>query len=148
MHIPLVPLRLMRSFRSGIEPIPYFLQDLLAEAPCSSCPEHSSRLLDLLKNIQFHSNIDSGAEGRLWFEIRSLLKSRVLADNHIFADGRAVRDYLLSHLKPKCPQTFCMPEGPVSPMSFGSPRNKIEGLPPFLGIARPRELSLGRQTTQ
>jgi hypothetical protein len=95
------PIRLVRAFRSDFKPIPYFLQDLLADAPCHSCAENQSRIIDLLKNIQFQQCIDEGCEGKLWFEIRRLLKKDTLSDTSLYSDGRAVRNHLLASIKPK-----------------------------------------------
>ncbi len=93
------PIRLVRAFRSDFKPIPYFLQDLLAEAPCNSCSENQSRIVDLLKNIQFQQPLDERCEGKLWFEIRRLLKRDTLSDGHLYSDGRAVRNHLLRSIR-------------------------------------------------
>ena len=97
----LQPIRLVRAFRCNFRPIPYFLQDLLAEAPCHSCSENQSRLIDLLKNIQTTFPFDEGQQGKLWFEIRRLLKKDVLSDASLYSDGRAVRNHLLRAVEDK-----------------------------------------------
>lgn len=104
------PLRLVRTFRSDFRPIPSFLQDLLAEAPCFSCPDNQSRIIDLLKHIQTSQDIDPGSQGKLWFEIRRILKKDLLADNNIYSDGRAIRDLLLTSVRNK---TFLEPVSPI-----------------------------------
>jgi hypothetical protein len=93
------PIRLVRAFRSDFKPIPYFLQDLLAEAPCHTCSENQSRIIELLKNIQFQQPLDERCEGKLWFEIRRLLKRDTLSDGHLYSDGRAVRNHLLRSIR-------------------------------------------------
>lgn len=95
----LPPLRLVRSFRSDFRPIPTFLQDLLSEAPCTSCPDSQGRIIELLKNVQSLEPLDAGAQGRMWFEIRYLLRRKILHDRHLFDDGRVVRNYLLAHVR-------------------------------------------------
>jgi hypothetical protein len=115
----LPPLRLVRSFRCNLaQPIPTFLQDLLAEKICSTCPEKCGRIIDLLKNIQTYGILDTGAEGRMWFEIRKILKSDVLKDDRIFEDGRAVRSILEKRLHPKHVECFGSLEigSPISPL--------------------------------
>ncbi len=93
------PIRLVRAFRCDFKPIPYFLQDLLAEAPCHSCSENQSRIIDLLKNIQFTQPLDERCEGKLWFEIRRLLKRDTLSDSHLYSDGREIRNHLLRSIR-------------------------------------------------
>lgn len=95
----LQPIRLVRAFRCNFRPIPYFLQDLLSEAPCRSCSENQSRVIDILKNIQTTFPFDEGQQGKLWFEIRRLLKKDVLSDEKLYSDGRAVRNHLLKAIE-------------------------------------------------
>ena len=117
IHLP--PLRLVRSFRCNLaQPIPTFLQDLLADKICATCPEKCGRIIDLVKNIQTYGVLDTGAEGRMWFEIRKILKSDVLKDDRLFEDGRAVRSVLEKRLQPKHVECFGTLEimGPISPI--------------------------------
>lgn len=95
----LQPIRLVRAFRCDFRPIPYFLQDLLSEAPCRSCSENQSRMIDLLKNIQSYHPFDDGRQGKLWFEIRRLLKKDVLSNDKLYSDGRAVRNHLMKAIE-------------------------------------------------
>lgn len=138
------PIRLVRSFRCEFKPIPYFLQDLLADAPCHSCSENQSRIIELLKNIQFQQPLDERCEGKLWFEIRRLLKKNTLSDSSLYSDGRAVRNHLLRCIREEA-NVF-----PISPPAFyvrhmyvGT--KKVE-LPSFRSPVA--TLSLTRQTSQ
>lgn len=139
----LYPIRLVRSFRTDFRPIPSFLQDILAEAPCISCPEKQGRIIDLLKNIQTQAEFDSGAQGKLWFEIRRILKKDILADAHMFTDGRAVRNYLLKQIA----ETEDMI--PLSPAntSLSTLRLRAVKLEPLVSPNGMLKLTLTRQTS-
>ena len=141
------PPRLVRTFRTDFRPIPYFLQDLLAEVPCRSCSDNQSRIIDLLKNIQTYGIIDCGSEGRLWFEICRILRKGVMADTHIFNDGRQIRNHLAKQTQPKDLATFGRPEflDPLSPFTRHNFRiGKFENLlhpPPSTLLILTRQVS-------
>lgn len=147
MPVYLPPLRLVRSFRSDFRPIPSFLQDLLSEAPCCSCPESQSRLIDLLKNIQTFEPLDEGAQGRIWFEIRYLLKKKILTDRHLFDDGRTVRNYLLASVRKKTSNEFGIDVQSPRMVTLSCLREKVRKIEPLVSPTQQVRLTLIRQTS-
>lgn len=137
------PIRLVRTFRSDFRPIPTFLQDLLAESPCFSCPEKQGRILDLLKHIQTSQDIDTGCQGKLWFEIRRILKKDLLEDNHIFTDGRAIRDILLHSVSSK---SFLEPVSPIH-LRVSRVRSRAKKFEPLRTPSSSPTLIVQRQTS-
>jgi hypothetical protein len=137
------PLRLVRTFRTDFRPIPFFLQDLLAEAPCHSCSEQQGRLLDLVKNVQFQRPLDERCQGKLWFEIRRLLKKDTLSDESLFTDGRAVRNHLMRSIQKK-EEEFPISPNPQTLLCLRAFAKKVE-----LPVLRSPvvTLSLTRQTS-
>lgn len=137
------PIRLVRSFRTDFRPIPTFLQDLLAEAPCHSCSESQGRIVDLLKNIQFHRPLDERSEGKLWFEIRRLLKKGTLANQSLFSDGRAVRNYLMRSIEVH-EDTFPLSPDVSSILRLRALTKKLEAPtfpPPVVTLSLTRQIS-------
>jgi hypothetical protein len=138
------PIRLVRTFRSDFRPIPPFLQDLLAEAPCSSCSDNQGRIIDLIKHIQTAQEIDEGCQGKLWFEIRRILKQDVLSNHHIFTDGRALRNHLLKFVNTGEDR---MPLSPIN-LRISNLRVRVQKFEPIRSpIAQP-SLPLQRQTSE
>lgn len=94
---PCIPL--IRTFRSDQAALPTFLQDILLDwvdrVPC----QQISRLIEILKSVQFSLRIDSFDQGKLWYCIRDILRKNLLADEHLFRDGRDVRSLVLQHMK-------------------------------------------------
>lgn len=56
-------------------------------------------MIDLLKNIQSYHPFDDGRQGKLWFEIRRLLKKDILSNEKLYSDGRAVRNHLMKAIE-------------------------------------------------
>lgn len=136
------PIRLVRAFRCDFRPIPSFLQDLLSEAPCRSCSENQSRMIDLLKNIQSFLPFDDGSQGKLWFEIRRLLKKDILSDALLYSDGRAVRNHLLKAIQDKDTTPMSPSLVYFSQIHLGTKKVELQQL------HVPGTLPLTRQTSQ
>ena len=139
------PIRLVRTFRSDFRPIPFFLQDILSDSPCATSTDNQSRIIDLLKNIQLHQAFDQGSQGKLWFEIRRLLKKDILSDSTLHSDGRLVRNYLMKSIEHTDNDTL-LPRSPsILFFKVRSTTKKLE----IPTVATPvATLSLNRQTSQ
>jgi hypothetical protein len=98
-----------------------------------------------LKNIQTTFPFDEGQQGKLWFEIRRLLKKDILSDDKLYSDGRAVRNHLLRVIEEKEKDTT-----PISPLVIHISR--LRGMTKKVEVPWLKSpvatLSLNRQTSQ
>jgi hypothetical protein len=99
-------------------------------------------MIDLLKNIQSFLPFDDGSQGKLWFEIRRLLKKDILSDALLYSDGRAVRNHLLKAIQDKDTTPMSPSLVYFSQIHLGTKKVELQQL------HVPGTLPLTRQTSQ
>jgi hypothetical protein len=87
--------------------------------------------------------LDERSEGKLWFEIRRLLKKGTLANQSLFSDGRAVRNYLMRSIEVH-EDTFPLSPDVSSILRLRALTKKLEAPtfpPPVVTLSLTRQIS-------